>query len=34
VIARVPEPSTFAIFALGIMGLISRQLKKVSLVIR
>ncbi|WP_019027981.1 PEP-CTERM sorting domain-containing protein [Colwellia piezophila] len=26
----VPEPSTFAIFALGIMGLVSRRLKKQS----
>jgi hypothetical protein len=28
IVASVPEPSTLAIFALGIMGLVSRRLKK------
>ncbi len=30
VTAKIPEPSTFAIFALGIMGLVSRQFNKQS----
>ena len=29
-VSAVPEPSTFAIFALGLMGLVSRQFKKKS----
>jgi len=29
-VASVPEPSTFAIFTLGIMGLVSREFKKQS----
>ncbi|MDG1733866.1 MAG: PEP-CTERM sorting domain-containing protein [Thalassotalea sp.] len=29
-VSEVPEPTTLAIFALGIMGLASRRLKKLS----